>query len=753
MAWADILVYIFAILLIYLCKKLLVTSSTKATQVQKNLEKTENNKNLNYFTFTTPVSTTASRIDTCNVTTCTKEKPFIKLFLKDRKKKPLVLADYDEVNNPNPHKIKIIKIEGPSELFPVISIGDPKQGEWNISCATTKIGKYIFKFSIEGREVEKTVTVTPSEIDFEHSSINGTIAGNDQHATMLVSVVPSEFSIILKDRFENLIEFDETKCHFELRKNSSQNLKENLNIFFDGRRREFSFSVQGTGIFEFLIFIEKKLFFKKKLLLVSQDDRNEIEAIAEKKSHWMEAVLVTDDGKTTGVWILITPQVILVKKKILKIFTTRMVSFSCKRSLNFKIYTKEIEIIQGGQDKILISFSDSRKPTIFYALYLHWLNARLGNSCENFQQKFARLKSQVPEPTSRHNVEVDRNKLLRHSVKLLKDLSKSHWFYQFKITFSGEMGIDLGGPSREFFELLNKALLFPSENVNLFRLTSDNHAIPTVHPNHLAKSAKELDLFEFAGKIVAKSVLNVLFDTNTHIPVRFSCSFYKMIIGEPIYFDDYEQFQPQTFKYLSDKNVSVEDIKSVLEDDEIMDIYPPAKDLVNSLTESTRIPFLHNWAKLKIETTVEAQVNRFKKGFHELIPEELICIFTNSELELLFCGVPTISVENMRQYVSRRGEISPQTLEWFWGCLSTLPQADLARLLHFITGSSQIPIGGFAAYDPPITIAASVSEVDSIPTAHTCFNELVLPRYSSYNKLLQAIYVALNYGSEGFAFS
>ena len=41
------------------------------------------------------------------------------------------------------------------------------------------------------------------------------------------------------------------------------------------------------------------------------------------------------------------------------------------------------------------------------------------------------------------------------------------------------------------------------------------------------------------------------------------------------------------------------------------------------------------------------QIDAFKEGFHQLMPPDLISIFTCSELELLMCGLPTIDVSRV----------------------------------------------------------------------------------------------------------
>jgi hypothetical protein len=77
----------------------------------------------------------------------------------------------------------------------------------------------------------------------------------------------------------------------------------------------------------------------------------------------------------------------------------------------------------------------------------------------------------------------------------------------------------------------------------------------------------------------------------------------------------------------------------------------------------------------------------------------------------------------------------------------------LALLLQFITGAARLPLGGAAALQPALTIVASSAPEDSLPSAHTCFNRLVLPKYSSFSKLHWAVSLAISEGSQGFSFS
>ena len=65
-------------------------------------------------------------------------------------------------------------------------------------------------------------------------------------------------------------------------------------------------------------------------------------------------------------------------------------------------------------------------------------------------------------------------------------------------------------------------------------------------------------------------------------------------------------------------------------------------------------------------------------------------------------------------------------------------------------GSASVPPGGFRALKPQLQISNS-GEMDELPTAHTCFNQLCLPRYSSPEVLHARLRTAITEGCEGFA--
>jgi ubiquitin-protein ligase E3 A len=72
---------------------------------------------------------------------------------------------------------------------------------------------------------------------------------------------------------------------------------------------------------------------------------------------------------------------------------------------------------------------------------------------------------------------------------------------------------------------------------------------------------------------------------------------------------------------------------------------------------------------------------------------------------------------------------------------------DKKKLLFFCTGSDRSPIKGLGSMT--FVISRNGPDSDRLPTAHTCFNHLLLPEYSDKEKLRVCLMTAIN-NAEGF---
>jgi ubiquitin-protein ligase E3 A len=94
-------------------------------------------------------------------------------------------------------------------------------------------------------------------------------------------------------------------------------------------------------------------------------------------------------------------------------------------------------------------------------------------------------------------------------------------------------------------------------------------------------------------------------------------------------------------------------------------------------------------------------------------------------------------------------DASSQVVRWFWEVCHALDESRKKRLLAFVTGSDRVPIKGLGHLNPPFIISKMGGDPDRLPTAHTCFNHLLLPQYSSKETLMRMLDFALD-NSEGF---
>ena len=116
---------------------------------------------------------------------------------------------------------------------------------------------------------------------------------------------------------------------------------------------------------------------------------------------------------------------------------------------------------------------------------------------------------------------------------------------------------------------------------------------------------------------------------------------------------------------------------------------------------------------------------------------ESVKVFTVEELELLINGKEDIDVDEMQSGSVYNGgyDVDSKPVALFWQAMKRWTVQERGNVLRFITGTSRVPLDGF---DPVFTITkASDGGTSALPSAHTCFNQLVLPEYESLEQLIE----------------
>jgi hypothetical protein len=174
------------------------------------------------------------------------------------------------------------------------------------------------------------------------------------------------------------------------------------------------------------------------------------------------------------------------------------------------------------------------------------------------------------------------------------------------------------------------------------------------------------------------------------------------------------------------------------------------------VTEENKEEYIKYLVEWKTHFAVSSYLQPFLSGFHELIPLQILQDYEimPNELNLLLCGKPIVDVDELRAYCIYQGikegnswGEDNEIIVWLWQALRDVTQGEVRAILSFFTGSSRVPLDG---YDPPLNITqGSDMDENSLPRTHTCFNQLVLPTFTSYNLLKEKLLFAAK-ESEGF---
>lgn len=332
-----------------------------------------------------------------------------------------------------------------------------------------------------------------------------------------------------------------------------------------------------------------------------------------------------------------------------------------------------------------------------------------------------------------------------------EDIKKS----KLEITFKGESGVDAGGLTREWYQVLSRQMFNPDYALFL-PVESDK---TTFRPNRTSGiNPEHLSFFKFIGMIIGKAIRDQCF-----LDCHFSREVYKNILGRPVSLKDMESLDLDYYKSLlwileNDITDVIEETFSVETDDygehKIIELVEDGKNV--PVTEENKQDYVKKIVEYKLHASVKEQMDNFLQGFYALIPIELISIFDEQELELLVSGLPDIDVDdwkNNTSYVNYTANC--KQINYYWRAVRSFDAEERAKLLQFVTGTSKVPLNGFKELTGvsgvcKFSIHRDYGSTDRLPSSHTCFNQLNLPAYSSYETLRGSLLLAINEGHEGF---
>ncbi|KAJ3575128.1 hypothetical protein NP233_g1305 [Leucocoprinus birnbaumii] len=344
---------------------------------------------------------------------------------------------------------------------------------------------------------------------------------------------------------------------------------------------------------------------------------------------------------------------------------------------------------------------------------------------------------------------VRRARVFEDSFQYLQRKSGDQIKYgKLSVRFYDEEGVDAGGVTREWFQILARQMFDP--NNALFqpcaadKLTYQPNKNSWVNPEHLS-------FFKFVGRVIGKAIYD-----GRLLDAYFAKSLYRQILGKPVDYRDVEWVDPEYYNslcWILENDPTLLELTFSVEADEFgVNRIVPLKENGESVpvTQENKREFVQLSAQYRLYSSIKDQIENLLSGFHDVIPKDLITIFNEQELELLISGTPDIDVDEWRAATEYNGYTSSDpNIVWWWRALKSFNREERAKVLSFATGTSRVPLNGFVDLQgvqgvQRFSIHRAYGEPDRLPQAHTCFNQIDLPQYSSYEMLRQQLLLAIN---------
>jgi E3 ubiquitin-protein ligase HUWE1 len=403
---------------------------------------------------------------------------------------------------------------------------------------------------------------------------------------------------------------------------------------------------------------------------------------------------------------------------------SRLKSFQQTRSLrsnpSFDSASSYLAIPSSGPHRLL-SFVNSHRNIL--NLLIRWYPALLDTSLQSFIRIvqlrsylsfdskrihfYSQLKQRRHSSQTHHrsiHLQVHRETIFEESFNQLRFRSADEMKGRLVVSFADEEGIDAGGLTREWFGILTREIFNP--NYCLFTAAADG---ATFQPNpYSAINTNHLDYFKFVGKVFGKAVVDGFL-----LDGHFTRSFYKHVLGIPVEYNDIEGLEPEYFKSLKQiLEFPLEDLgleltfsaesqtfgrhqvtsstpPPLLDLFQVVDLVPNGRNI--AVTDQNKTDYIRLISHHSMTSAIHSQITSFLDGFYELVPVEMISVFTPTELELLISGLPDIDIDDLRIHTDyHQYRAADEIIQWFWNILRGFSREEKALFLQFVTGTSKV---------------------------------------------------------------
>ncbi|KAJ3584519.1 hypothetical protein NHX12_015014 [Muraenolepis orangiensis] len=316
------------------------------------------------------------------------------------------------------------------------------------------------------------------------------------------------------------------------------------------------------------------------------------------------------------------------------------------------------------------------------------------------------------------------NPYLRLKLEMIAMENPADLKKQLYVEFEGEQGVDEGGVSKEFFQLVVEEIFNP--DIGMFRY-DENTKLFWFNPWSFENDGQ----YTLIGIVLGLAIYN-----NCILDVHFPMVVYRKLMGKKGTFRDLADSNPVLFQSLTELlqyEGSVEEDMMITFQIAQTDLFgnPLTHDLRENgdkipVTNDNRKEFVAQYSEYVLNKSVEKQFKAFRRGFH--------------------MNLDFLALEETTEYDGGYNR-ECRIIKEFWETLHSFGDDQKRLFLQFTTGTDRAPVGGLGKLK--MIIAKNGPDTERLPTSHTCFNVLLLPEYNTKDKLRERLLKAITY-AKGF---
>eukprot|EP00741_Cyanophora_paradoxa_P012699 tig00020616_g12269.t1 len=337
-------------------------------------------------------------------------------------------------------------------------------------------------------------------------------------------------------------------------------------------------------------------------------------------------------------------------------------------------------------------------------------------------------------------LEVRRPYLIHDALNGLLSLSPRDLKKPLKVAFAGEEAVDAGGVRKEFFQLVVQ-VIFDAQYGMFVEHPESRHVWFNAH------SFENDSEFMLVGILLGLAIYNAVI-----LDLHFPLVVYKKLMRIAPSLEDLKEVNPavgssmqQLLEYTGDVENDLCLTFAVQEDyfGEVRqhELKPGGASI--PVTDKNREEYVELFVKHRLVTSIARQFEAFAKGFLLVCETPAMMLFRAEELEALICGSAELDFRELEKACRYDGGYTPETpvVRWFWEFVHAMSTEEKKALLMFATGSDRSPIRGLGSL--PFVVQRQGPDTERLPTAHTCFNVLMLPEYRTRERLREKLLTAI----------